>query len=85
MRVSLHPDRGIAVVSLWSGTTCRATFQLPLGDAARLADLMGPAEPSVGDIDPGHQYPGLAGTQAADADGIHTTGLVVLPDLPQAS
>jgi hypothetical protein len=87
MRVSLHPDRGIAVVSLWAGTTCRATFQLPLDDGTRLAELFGPSEPVTSDAgdadtDHGHLYPGLAGTQA---DGIHVTGGVVLPHLPQAS
>ncbi|GAA1030278.1 hypothetical protein GCM10009557_21690 [Virgisporangium ochraceum] len=70
MRVSLHPDRGIAVVSLWAGTTCRSSFQLPLEDAARLADLLSPSEPA--------SYPGLA-------DDLHTTGSIVVPDLPQAS
>jgi hypothetical protein len=80
MRVSLHPDRAMAVVSLWAGTTCRATFQLPLDDASRLAELLGPAEPSeaADPDDPGHAYPGLS-------DDVHTTGLVIMPDLPQAS
>lgn len=84
MRVSLHPDRDIAVVSLWAGTTCRATFQLPLNDGARLAELFNPPDTSaVDDTDPGHPYPGLAG--AHDPGEIHTTGAMVRPNLPQAS
>lgn len=84
MRVSLHPDRGVAVVSLWAGTTCRATFQLALDDAGRLADLLGASEPGpdAGDATE-HPYPGLVGIHAADP--VHTTGLIAVPDLPQAS
>jgi hypothetical protein len=41
MRVSLHPDRGVVVVSLWAGTTCRASFQLPLTEAVRLSEVLG--------------------------------------------
>lgn len=78
MRVSLHPDRDIAVVSLWSGTTCRATFQLPLNDAARLADLL--RSP-----DADHEYPGLAATPGDGAEGTRPTGVVGLPELPRAS
>ena len=76
MRVSLHPDRGIAVVSLWAGTTCRSSFQLPMEDAARLANLLSP--PSRPDDEP-VSYPGLA------EDPVDTTGSIVVPDLPQAS
>jgi hypothetical protein len=82
MRVSLHPERGVVVVSLWAGTTCRASFQLPTDDAGRLADLIGPSSPSSFSelsFDAGHPYPGLA-----DAE-LHTTGSIVSPDLPQAS
>ena len=78
MRVSLHPDRAIAVVSLWSSNTCRATFQLPLEDAARLADLLRPVDAVAPEAD--HSYPGLA-----DTETIHTTGSIVPPGLPQAS
>jgi hypothetical protein len=90
MRVSLHPERGIAVVSLWAGTTCRSTFQLPLDDAPRLADLFSPPNADIPCADPehpdpGHRYPGLAGTHADDSGPIHTTGAVVVPDLPRAS
>jgi hypothetical protein len=80
MRVSLHPDRDIAVVSLWSANTCRASFQLPLEDAGRLAQLLSPTEaPDAPDA--GHPYPGLAD----DADTLHTTGSIVPPGLSQAS
>lgn len=83
MRVSLHPERGIAVVSLWSGATCRATFQLPLNDATRLADLLDPPDPATPDA--GHQYPGLADDHADGPDAIYGTAEVVLPHLPRAS
>ena len=79
MRVSLHPDRAIAVVSLWSSSTCRASFQLPLEDAARLAELLSPAADTVADVfEADHPYPGLA-------DTLHTTGSIVPPGLSQAS
>jgi hypothetical protein len=41
MRVSHHPERGVVVVSLWSGLRCRASFQLPIDEVARLSDLLG--------------------------------------------
>lgn len=78
MRVSLHPQREIAVVSLWSGNTCRASFQLPLEDAGRLADLLSAAAAPADTSEPDHPYPGLA-------DTTHTTGAIVPPDLSQAS
>jgi hypothetical protein len=77
MRVSLHPERGIAVVSLWAANTCRASFQLPLEDAARLAELLAPDNTA----DTGHPYPGLVDA----TETIHTTGGIVPPDLSQAS
>ena len=40
MRVSLHPDRGLVVLSLWVGATCRASFQLPLDEAVRLSEVL---------------------------------------------
>jgi hypothetical protein len=78
MRVSLHPERSIAVVSLWSSNTCRASFQLPLEDAGRLAELLAPVDAAVPEAD--HSYPGLT-----DAESLHMTGSIVPPDLPQAS
>jgi hypothetical protein len=41
MRVSHHPEHGLVVVSLWRGPTCRASFQLPVDDVARLSELLG--------------------------------------------
>jgi hypothetical protein len=40
MRVSYHPDADVLVISLWSGRTCRATFQLPGHDVGRLSTLL---------------------------------------------
>lgn len=36
MGVSTHADAGVAVISLWQGDVCTATFRLPLADASRL-------------------------------------------------
>jgi hypothetical protein len=61
MEVSWHPDEGIVIVSLWHGSICRATFQLPveeapgliqtlsdaLGDAVRTAPSTGRTEPKT--------------------------------------
>jgi hypothetical protein len=41
MRVSLHPERGLAVLSIWAGLSCRASFQLPLDEAIRLSKVLG--------------------------------------------
>jgi hypothetical protein len=41
MRISHHPERGVFVLSLWAGATCRASFQLPFDEVARLSDLLG--------------------------------------------
>jgi hypothetical protein len=40
MRVSLHPDRGLVVFSMWIGLSCRASFQLPLDEAIRLSEVL---------------------------------------------
>jgi hypothetical protein len=34
--VTTHPDLGLIVLSLWTGETCTATFQLPVTDAPRV-------------------------------------------------
>ncbi len=70
MRVSHHPDRGLVVVSLWTGPTCRASFQLSADDAARLHRLLGTVEVDVGTAVPDGDL--------AVAGGPET-------DLPQAS
>src|SRR5687767_8232767 len=74
MRVSLHPDRDIAVISLWSGSTCRASFRLPLEDSARLAELLAPAGTRPRDAErteadhpyPDVPYPGLVDAGLVD-------------------
>lgn len=40
MRVSYHPERGAVVLSLWSGTVCRGSFRMAVGDAPRLLSLL---------------------------------------------
>ena len=40
MRVSLHPEHGLVVLSMWSGQSCRASFQLPLDEAIRLSEVL---------------------------------------------
>ena len=40
MRVSVHPERGLVVFSIWAGTTCRASFRLPLDEAIRLSEVL---------------------------------------------
>jgi hypothetical protein len=40
MRVSLHPESGLAVFSIWAGLSCRASFQLPLDEAIRLSEVL---------------------------------------------
>jgi hypothetical protein len=40
MRVSYHPDVDVLVISLWSGRTCRATFQLAGAEVSRLSELL---------------------------------------------
>src|SRR6266540_1642564 len=40
MRVTWHKERRFAVLSLWDGSTCTATFRLPVQDAAELSQLL---------------------------------------------
>jgi len=40
MRVSAYPERGLVVFSIWAGTTCRASFRLPLDEAIRLCEVL---------------------------------------------
>jgi hypothetical protein len=40
MRVSAHAERGLVVFSIWAGTTCRASFRLPLDEAIRLSTVL---------------------------------------------
>ena len=40
MAVSLHPDEGVAVFSVWSDTVCRASFRIALAELPRLVALL---------------------------------------------
>jgi hypothetical protein len=40
MAVTNHREQGLAVISLWQGESCTATFRLPLPDAARFVDAL---------------------------------------------
>jgi hypothetical protein len=40
MRVTWHPDKRLAVLSLWDGNECSATFRLPIEDAASLSQIL---------------------------------------------
>jgi hypothetical protein len=40
MRVAWHPDRRVAVLSLWDGNACSATFRLPIEDASALSQIL---------------------------------------------
>jgi hypothetical protein len=40
LRVSLHPERGLVVLSIWAGLACRASFRLPLDEAIRLSEVL---------------------------------------------
>ncbi|GIF76770.1 hypothetical protein [Asanoa siamensis] len=44
MRVSVHADRDMVVLSLWSGVFCRASFRLAAADAERLRAVLEQAE-----------------------------------------
>jgi hypothetical protein len=44
MRVSLHAEHGVVVVSLWAGTLCRGSFRMAVDDAERLRSLLAAAE-----------------------------------------
>ena len=55
LRVSVHADRDMVVLSLWSGVFCRASFRLATADAARLRavlDLPATREPDPGEAPP---------------------------------
>jgi hypothetical protein len=40
MRVSVHADRDMVVLSFWSGVFCRASFRLATADAERLRAVL---------------------------------------------
>ncbi len=45
LRVSVHPDRGTVVFSVWAGPACRASFQLPVDEAERLFEVLAAVRP----------------------------------------
>jgi hypothetical protein len=47
MRVSLHPDHGLVVVSLWAGRVCRGSFRMAVEDVGRLVSALGPVPAPV--------------------------------------
>ncbi|GLZ00457.1 hypothetical protein [Actinoplanes sp. NBRC 103695] len=70
MRVSYHEGRGTVVVSLWAGTVCKGTFQLAVGDVARLMEVLSQVDPS-------------GGTPFADVEATATTSPSVAPSPDQ--
>jgi hypothetical protein len=68
MRVSRHPDRGVAVISIWTGGICRASFRLPLDEIDRVAEVLSGVDPEA--VDPmvdSMAYPGLTPEMIAEA------------------
>jgi len=68
MRVSRHPDRGVAVISIWAGGVCRASFRLPLDEIDRVTGVLSGVDP--GTVDPmvdSMEYPGLTPHIVAEA------------------
>jgi hypothetical protein len=68
MRLSWYADTGVAVFSIWQGSTCTGTFRLPIADLPRMVEALqrGPerapaperARPSPehrDELDPGYQ------------------------------
>jgi len=47
MRVSAHPEHGLVVFSIWAGSSCRASFRLPLDEAIRLSEVLDAVAVSV--------------------------------------
>jgi hypothetical protein len=40
MRLSWYADTGVAVFSIWQGGVCTGTFRLPMGDLARMVEIL---------------------------------------------
>lgn len=82
MRLSWYADTGVAVFSIWQGSTCTATFRVPIADLPRLAEALqrGPqGAPAAGSEVPGtgsrsiHRYAqGDRGRGTYDAGGYQT-------------
>ncbi|MEP6853690.1 MAG: hypothetical protein ABJA87_13700 [bacterium] len=40
LRVTCHPEEGLVVISLWHDDRCTGSFQLPVGDCARMIGVL---------------------------------------------
>ncbi|MFI7490299.1 hypothetical protein ACIBXA_18155 [Micromonospora echinaurantiaca] len=85
MRVSYHPERGAVVLSLWSGTVCRGSFRLAVGDAPRLLSLLGQISAAAVPGAPPDDPTSMQGTRATAAvpapapDPVEQTGQIAGP------
>lgn len=59
METAWHPREGVVVLSLWQGGICRATFQLPIGDAPRLINELAGALGDAASATPPSRQPSL--------------------------
>jgi hypothetical protein len=71
MEISWHPHERLVIVSLWSGTLCRATFRLPVEDATQviqvLVDALGEAASGrTGDVEASEQGPVFTAPRQAE-------------------
>jgi hypothetical protein len=76
MRVSYHGDRGVVVVSLWSGEVCRGSFRLAAGDVRGLIAILTEIEASTDAPAPGPGSPAdaVAGTADRPEPAVEETG-----------
>jgi hypothetical protein len=47
LRVSYHEDRGVVVLSLWSGAICRGSFRMNTADVGRLLAVLAQMTPEA--------------------------------------
>ncbi len=40
LRVTIHPDEGIVVLSIWHEDRCTASFRLPMAECGRLIGML---------------------------------------------
>src|SRR5215471_11725530 len=66
MRLSWYADTGVAVFSIWQGSTCTGTFRLPITDLPRMVEALQPGPPAAAG-QPGP--PGPPGRPARPARG----------------
>jgi hypothetical protein len=52
MRVSVHADRDMVVLSFWSGVFCRASFRLSTADTERLRAVLDLREKTEAEPEP---------------------------------